>query len=274
MRRFVSLLLAVILVVCLVGCGDSSGEVSSSSSEVESVKMVTSNSTEEVSSTEEDSNKIKVTTDSVDYLGMNYQDVVAELEAYGFTNIEVTPKEYKYNASGKKNGEVTYISVGDALFDIYFDAGDEVEADTPISITYCVVEKEEQVDDTVLTVDNCAELKAMLENPADIDESYTAFGIAYAGRTFEFDGCVRSVQNHEGYDTRYDILISGGDFDPDHQYGPSFKFTNVSGSDLGVGLWLDDVVYEEANVHVKAIVKNFSQTTGIFTIEPVEVTSR
>lgn len=273
MRRFISLLLAAILVICLAGCGDSSGEASSSSTEAESVEV----SKEAVDSAEESNtvSKIIVDKNSIDYEGMNYLDVEQDLKNMGFTNIELKGKE-PITVGSKQNGEVDYISVGDGLFDIFFDEGDEVDADTHIEIHYFIIneDEEEQVDDTVLTIDNCAELKAMLENPADIDESYTAFGITYAGRTFEFDGCVRSVQNHEGYDTRYDILISGGDFDPDHQYGPSFKFTNVSGSDLGVGLWMDDVVYEGANVHVKAIVKNFSQTTGIFTIEPVEVTSR
>jgi hypothetical protein len=40
------------------------------------------------------------------------------------------------------------------------------------------------------------------------------------------------MMNHGSYDTRYDILLSPGDFDPNSALGPSFKYQDVSVLDL------------------------------------------
>ena len=276
MKKLTAVLLILTLAIFMFGCGDSNAV--SSSSESENSDTTSESATQ---STEGDivkeSNKITVNESSASFIGKNYEEVKQTLENYGFTNIVLDPTEYKYDYA-HEDGAVRFVSAGDTLFGSSFDPGDSIDVDKEMIINYYVYtpdheeEKEEKLPN--LTVDNCEDLQVMLNNPADIDNSYTAFGIAYAGRTFEFDGCVRSVMNHGNYDTRYDILISGGDFDPDHQNGPSFKFTNVSGSDLGVGLFVDDVVREGANVHVTAIVKYFDSTSGVFNIEPVKVESR
>lgn len=276
MKKLTAILLILALAIFMFGCSDSSTSNSNDSNNASVTdKSEEQSDTGDISMEEE--NKITVNESSASFMGRNYEEVKQILEDYGFTNIVLEQSTYKYDYE-HEDGVVRFVSAGDTLFGSSFDPGDSIDADKEMIINYYAYtpdpdqQKEEELPN--LTVDNCEDLQIMLDNPADIDSSYTAFGIAYAGRTFEFDGCIRSVMNHDNYNTRYDVLISGGDFDPDHQNGPSFKFTNVSGSDMGVGLFAEDVIREGANVHVTAVVKFFDSSSGVFNIEPVKVTSR
>ena len=122
-----------------------------------------------------------------------------------------------------------------------------------------------------LTVDNCPELAAMLSNKAEIDSSYSDFATKYKGRTIEFDGRIDYCTHYENYDTRFDYLVSAGDYDPDHQIGPSFKFENVSYYDLHTDM---DTVSVGWNVHIIAKVESFDANSGLFYLDPVSVTKR
>ena len=122
-----------------------------------------------------------------------------------------------------------------------------------------------------LTVENCPELAAILSNKAEIDASYSAFASKYKGRIIEFDGRIDYSAKHENFKTRFDYLVSAGDYDPDHQIGPSFKFEDVSYSDLHTDL---DTVSVGLNVRIVAKVVSFNSNTGLFYLEPVSVTGR
>lgn len=57
------------------------------------------------------SQKIAVPRSSEDYCSMNYEDVQAELSAYGFTNIAVLPKKDLIKGWLTKNGEVESVAI-------------------------------------------------------------------------------------------------------------------------------------------------------------------
>lgn len=122
-----------------------------------------------------------------------------------------------------------------------------------------------------LTIDNCPELASMLSNKAEIDDTYSSFATKYYGRIIEFDGRIDYCANHDTYNTRFDYLVSAGDYDPDRQIGPSFKFEDVNYYDLNTDL---DSVSVGQNVHIVAKVKSFDSNNGLFYLEPVSVTGR
>lgn len=122
-----------------------------------------------------------------------------------------------------------------------------------------------------LTIDNCPELAAILSNKAEIDQSYSDFASKYKGRIIEFDGRIDYCTKHGNYNTRFDYLVSAGDYDPDHQIGPVFKFEDVNYYDLNTNL---DTVSVGLNVRIIAEVVSFDSNSGLFYLEPVSVTSR
>ncbi len=129
----------------------------------------------------------------------------------------------------------------------------------------------EETEPENLTVDNCPELAAMLSNKAEIDASYSAFAAKYKGRIIEFDGRIDYCTTHGNYSTRFDYLVSAGNYNPDSQIGPSFKFENVNYYDLNTDL---DTVRVGLNVRIVAEVVSFNSNSGLFYLDPVSVTSR
>lgn len=133
------------------------------------------------------------------------------------------------------------------------------------------VSDDENVKKENLTVDNCPELAAILANKAEIDDSYSAFASKYAGQAIEFDGRIDYCARHGDFKTRFDYLVSAGDYDPDHQIGPVFKFEDVAYYDLNTNL---DTVSVGLNVHIIAEVKFFDSNSGLFFLEPISITRR
>ena len=69
---------------------------------------------------------------------------------------------------------------------------------------------------SVLAVDNCEDL-ADLFSGADDYEKAAKFSEMYYGKTIQFEGSVDYIVFHGSYNTRYDILLSAGDYSEDHQ---------------------------------------------------------
>lgn len=113
--------------------------------------------------------------------------------------------------------------------------------------------------DESLTVENCPEFAAMLGNQSEFDPSYSDFAEKYKGRKIEFDGRIDYCTNYENYNTRFDYLVSAGDYDPDSQIGPVFKFENVNYYDLNTDM---DTVSVGTNVHIIAEVESFDSNSG------------
>lgn len=234
---------------------------------------------------------IMMPSSMTDYKYNNYKDVEKELKELGFTNIK-TKILYDIELGWTDEGETECVSINGKDD---FNRGDIFSNSDEVIITYHMkaeddpakkeekksnkktdTESKEEKDTESeakenLTVDNCPELAAMLSNKAEIDPSYSDFAAKYKERTIEFDGRIDYCTHYENYDTRFDYLVSAGDYDPDHQIGPSFKFENVSYYDLHTDM---DTVSVGWNVHIIAKVESFDANSGLFYLDPVSVTKR
>jgi len=221
--------------------------------------------------------------------GRSYQDVVEDFEEQGFTNIQLEELDDLVTGWLTKEGEVESVSVDG---DEGYSADAWYPNDVAVVITYHVFPDDEPTSENeeqsvpsvnsesaqeVLTVDNCEEFAAILAITAEVDSAYASFAEKYSGRTIEFDGCITYLTNHDDYDTRYDILLSAGDYaDADTANpGPVFKFENVAVYSLGISdLYLPDYVSVGSNVLIRAEVKSFDENTGVFKLNPVSITER
>ncbi len=230
-----------------------------------------------------------------DFLGENYRNIYNTLTDAGFTNITLTPVYDIILGIFATAEDVESLTV-DGYDD--YEQGEVFDIDVPIVITYhmpassrperegqtssqpgdnsALSRPESQVSERPsqrqpLTPDNCPQLKEMLENKADMDDSYGDFARKYAGQTIEFDGRIDYCTKHGNYNTRFDYLVSAGDYDPDSQTGPSFKFENVNYYDLNTDL---DIVSVGLNVKITAQVVRYDTGSGLFYLKPISVKSR
>ena len=103
MKRIIALFLILTICVSIVGCGEDS------------------------------SNKVKIPSSASDYRGENFQDVISELKAAGFTNIETEKLEDLITGWLTKDGSVKQVAVNG---DSDFNAGTKFPVDSEIVITY------------------------------------------------------------------------------------------------------------------------------------------
>jgi beta-lactam-binding protein with PASTA domain len=107
-------------------------------------------------------------------------------------------------------------------------------------------------------------------------DTIAQFADEHAGQTIEFDGSVVAINNHDGYTTRYDILIAAGDYNETSQPGPAFQLSDVNTtSDMH---WTNDnatsTVGVGNNLHVVAQVDTFDANSCLFRIRPVATSLR
>lgn len=244
----------------IVGTSGNSDDESSSANDEEG------DNAEETTPPETEAPKITVTMSEDDFIGMLYTDAEAKLREMGFTVFEYETLETE--DINKPDDTIGAVEIKNWTFGKGdFAVGDTYEADAIVVLWYYICDEPEPN----LTVDNCPELAAILSNKAEIDDSYSAFATKYKGRVIEFDGRIDYCTKHEDYNTRFDYLVSAGDYDPDHQIGPSFKFENVAYYDLNTNL---DTVSVGLNVRIVAEVVSFDSNSGLFYLDPVSVTGR
>lgn len=78
--------------------------------------------------------------------------------------------------------------------------------------------------------------------------------------------------NHEGYTTRFDVLIAGCDYNAERVYGPFFAYENVSFYNMKVSG--TDVVDAGMNFHFTAKIKRFNEAGPYIILEPIETKIR
>lgn len=127
----------------------------------------------------------------------------------------------------------------------------------------------------MLTVKNNKDLAALLEGP-DQGSAVEEFAAEYEGKLIKFDGNISSMANHGEYKTRYDILISAGDFSETHSTGPNFQFRDVNTtSDLHLtGANIPDSIGVRDNLRLVARVGDFSPEKLLFYLEPISTQFR
>ncbi|KRB77680.1 hypothetical protein ASE01_05615 [Nocardioides sp. Root190] len=127
----------------------------------------------------------------------------------------------------------------------------------------------------ILTAKNNKDLKALLATKDDCSAKITRFAKKYEGNTIAFNGNVGAIQNHESYDTRWDILISVGDYSETTAIGPNFRFTNVNFGELNVtGKNAPDEIGLATELHVTAILGEYDEEKCLYHLEPVETRGR
>ena len=236
--------------------------------------------------------EIRVPASADEFEGENYKDVVTRFQMAGFTNISTEPIEDLITGWLVKDGEVEEVSINGKTS---FGSSASFEPNAIIIIRYHTfpsnveetnanenVENEDNetqestsnpVNEEILTVDNCPELKEILCS-SDYSK-FDAFANKYAGRIIEFDGFVADLMPYEDYKTRYKFLIYVGDSIETYSGGPSFQFVDVNYYDLHlVGENIPDSVQEGTKLHIKARVVEFNFNTGLFRLDPVETSAR
>lgn len=131
-------------------------------------------------------------------------------------------------------------------------------------------------EEVVLTIENNEDLKKLLELKDESDPFIEEFAGKYYGRTIEFDGCITYLGNHitnngKIYKTRYDILFGAGDYHPDTQRGPYFKYEDVNRYDMGLE---SEGIHLGENVRLKAKVGKYNKETLLFLLEPISMEER
>lgn len=125
-----------------------------------------------------------------------------------------------------------------------------------------------------ITIDNNAEFAALLQERDYCSPVVSAFAEKYAGKTIELDASIGAMNNHDGYATRYDILISAGDFSETTAVGPAFQFRDVNAGDLHLTDNDRDTFSVGDNLRVTATVEKYEQQSCLFLLDPVETSFR
>lgn len=126
----------------------------------------------------------------------------------------------------------------------------------------------------VLTVANSPELAALLTGPAD-GESVAAWAAANRGDVIEFAGAISAFNTHDGYSTRYDILVSYGDYSETQSFGgPNFQLRDVGISDLNFTGEVPESIGLGDEITIRARVGEYEADTTLLLLEPLEVQIR
>lgn len=216
---------------------------------------------------EENTSEITVTMSEEDFKGMTYKEAEEKLREMGFSSfeyetLESSDLEHPDDVVGAVEIKNWEFGTGD------FEMGDTFESDAIVVLWYYVCD--EPVPN--LTADNCADLKALLLLKDPDDPSVDKFASKYYGQVIEFDGCVTAMQNHDNYDTRWDVLIGAGDFDENKMRGPNFRLTDVNFYDMNVSG--GDSIRVGMNIHVIASVDEYNANTGLFEIDIISIEIR
>lgn len=283
MKKFLSLCIAIVMVFSIAGCSSEGREGQAKTPSGSSVQH-----------------------------GRDYQEVYEQFEKKGFTNIQFEVLDDLVTGWLTKDSEVESVSVDG---DTDYSADKWYPADVEVIITYHTFPNKESENDTsddsqttdpvtsettepttdepiveptddILTVENCEALAAMLTLNADVDSSYADFAKQYLGKTIEFDGSIDYKDNHISYNPfngnsstseyEYDILVSYGDYDADHQTGPTIKIESVSSRKLGydVSKTLPSFMAVGSNVRIRVRVGSYNENTGIFEMHLESIEAR
>ena len=137
------------------------------------------------------------------------------------------------------------------------------------------VEVEEQIEEEVEEFDE-EELNYYLTTNLREEEYDKYFNSicddenGYVGmRVIEFDGSIDFVDKWEGYDTRYELGLSTGDYSETEINGPFIKERNISNTNLG-----DGMIFGKCNVRVKAAIHGYDKEKGWLEITILEMERR
>jgi hypothetical protein len=130
--------------------------------------------------------------------------------------------------------------------------------------------------DEPLTVENNADMAALVAITDPSAPAVGEFAAKYRGRTIEFDGNIAYLNPHGSYTTRYDLLINAGDYSTTTFSGPNFQFRDVNiTNDLHLtGPNIPDTIGAGNNLRIVATVGDYNSTQELLFLEPVRTEVR
>lgn len=136
-------------------------------------------------------------------------------------------------------------------------------------------EPSEPAEEEVLTVENNKDLAKLLAG-TEAGPVVEKFAAKYKDRVVEFDGNIAAMAKHGEYQTRYDILISAGDFSETSGSGPNFQFRDVNTThDLHLtGTNTPDSIGVRDNLRLVARVGDFNPDSLLFFLDPISTQFR
>lgn len=142
--------------------------------------------------------------------------------------------------------------------------------------TKAAPEPTESKSEENLTVENNEELAALLAGSATSGDTVEGFAAKYKGKTIDFDGNIAYMNPHGNSKTRYDILISAGNFSETKMLGPNFQFKDVNiVSDLHLtGSNIPDALGMGQNLRIIAQVEGFNSVQELFFLKPISTEVR
>jgi len=127
----------------------------------------------------------------------------------------------------------------------------------------------------VITVKNNADFAALLKLGDNCSNKVKQFAKEYSGRKVRFDGAIVAMQPHGDTNTRFDMLVSAGDFNPDSARGPSFQFRDTNAFDLNItGKHIPDYVKAGQNYTFTADLDEYDPSTCLYQLWPEKSVTR
>lgn len=132
------------------------------------------------------------------------------------------------------------------------------------------IKEEESIEEKTLTIED-KDFKYYMTNSLN-DEEYEKYFDSIQGIEVEFDGSIDIIQLREGYNTRYELLVTYGDYNETSITGPYMKVKDIAyGNEAGLEYGIID---NGTNVKVKAKIVEFDMDRGYLVIDPIRIEKR
>lgn len=128
-------------------------------------------------------------------------------------------------------------------------------------------EQEEIIEEQTITIENNEEFNKYITGSFTDEEFYSYFD-SIKLQEIEFDATVIFIQQREGYDTRFAMLLTPGD-DINVVMGPNIYVDDIAGTDI-----TKENLYETAKVRVKCSVSDYNLDAGYLEVDFAKITSR
>ncbi len=154
------------------------------------------------------------------------------------------------------------------------------EAGAPVSPEDSETDQESDAEDEpspslTLTAESDAEFARILTLGDNCSEDIAAFASSHEGDILAFDANVSFMSQHGDYDTRWDILLGGGDYSETDSSGPTFQYRDVNTTnDLHYAGDIPDAISAGSNLAVRAEVVEYEESSCLFLLKPVETRFR
>jgi hypothetical protein len=127
----------------------------------------------------------------------------------------------------------------------------------------------------ILTIENNADLAALLASEGDNISMNQAFFDRYNGASIEFDGNIGYVANLEGDETLFDVLVLVDDYSETSAIGPMFRVLNVNYGDFNLsGENVPDSITMGMNVRIVGKVVDWDESALTFEFEIISTEVR